>query len=79
MEKQTQKPQLPQNAVSGSFICYLCEHTFNRVGKQCLHYDEDEMDDEGEVSLCDECAKKVMEKAKTEKIEGLSRQFFNCH
>ena len=65
--------------VSGSFVCYLCGYTYNRVGEPCMHYDKDEMDDEGEVSLCDECMKKVMEKAKKENTQGLSRRFFNCH
>jgi hypothetical protein len=74
-----QNPQLNINVVSGSFVCYLCENIFNRVGEPCMHYEEDEMDDEGEVSLCDECSKKAMEKAKMENIQGLSRRFFNCH
>ena len=64
--------------VSGSFDCYLCGGTFIRKGKPCIHYDEDEMDEEGEVSLCDGCAEKAMNKAKEEKTQGLSRRFFNC-
>ncbi len=76
---EPQKPQLNIGDVSGSFVCFLCENIFNRVGEPCMHYEEDEMDDEGEVSLCDECSKKAMEKAKKENIRGLSMRFFNCH
>jgi hypothetical protein len=64
--------------VTHSFDCYLCGGTFNRVGEPCIHYDEDEMDEDGEVSLCDGCAEKTMNKAKEDKIKGLSRRFFNC-
>ena len=70
---------LPQADVSGSFLCFLCENTYNRVGNPCMHYDEDEMDEGSEVSLCDDCAKKTMDKAKIENIQGLSVRFFNCH
>ena len=65
-------------AASGSFNCYLCGYNFVRIGEPCMHYDEDEMDDEGEVSLCDKCIKEAMEKAKKENIQGLSKRFFNC-
>jgi len=79
MSIEKQNPASCQTAVSGSFVCYLCKNTFRRVGDPCMHYEEDEMDDEGEVSLCDECAKKAMEKAKMENTQGLSVRFFNCH
>lgn len=76
--KLTEKEALHIGGVTHSFDCYLCCGTFNRVGKPCMHYDEDEMDEEGEVSLCDGCAEKEMNKAKEDNIKGLSKSFFNC-
>ena len=58
------------------FECYLCGYTYIQVGDPCMHYDEDEMDEEGEVSLCDNCNEFVMKNAKEENIQGLSRHFF---
>ena len=64
--------------VQNSFDCFLCSGTFIRVGRQCIHYDDDEMDEEGDVSLCDECSEKVINKAREKNIQGLSRRFFDC-
>jgi hypothetical protein len=64
--------------VDNSFKCYVCTNVFFRKNEPCLHYDIDEMDDEGEVSLCDNCADKAMKIAKERNIKGLSRRFFNC-
>ena len=64
--------------VTRSFDCYLCGGYFNRIGEPCMHYDEDEIDEEGEVSLCDGCAEKAINKAKKDNVKGLSRRFFNC-
>ena len=77
IEKKEGNGVLP--CVSGSFECYLCGYTYSRVGDPCMHYDEDEMDEEGEVSLCDNCNEFVMKNAKQENIQGLSKHFFNCH
>lgn len=67
-----------KNEVSNVFDCYLCGGSFNRIGDPCVHYDEDEIDEGGVVSLCDECAANMMHKAIEAKIQGLSRRFFNC-
>jgi len=64
--------------VSNSFKCHVCENVYIRNNEPCLHYDIDEMDDKGEVSLCDNCTEKVMKIAKDRNIKGLSRRFFNC-
>lgn len=40
----------------GVFDCYVCGRKFNRIATE-IHYDPEEMDSEGEVSLCDNCAK----------------------
>lgn len=64
--------------VTDSFDCYLCGGIFKSAGEPCMHYDEDEMDEKGEVYLCDDCCEKVMKKAKEDNVQGLSRRFFNC-
>ena len=58
------------------FDCELCGHTFKNYKDPIMHYDVDEMDDNGEVSLCDDCMAKTIEKAKAENTQGLSRKFF---
>lgn len=65
------------SGVAHSFDCYLCGGNFNRVVETCMHYEEYEMDEEGEVSLCDICADKAMKKAKEDNVKGLSNNFFN--
>jgi len=58
------KSQLNTTSFTQSFDCYLCGFTFLRLCEPVLHYVEDEMDEEGYVSLCDNCSKKVQETIK---------------
>ena len=69
------------NKCSGchSFDCYLCGSTFNLIGDPCIHFDQNDMNEEPVVSLCDNCADKVIKKAKEENIQGLPESFFNCN
>lgn len=62
-----------------SFSCFLCEKTYSKKEAPCLHYDESEKDEHGEVSLCDTCAGIVQKLAKeSDRIQELSVKFFNC-
>tara|TARA_R110000823_G_C15526972_1_gene456339 strand:+ start:264 stop:488 length:225 start_codon:yes stop_codon:yes gene_type:complete len=71
------KDEIDVGSVSHRFNCFLCGGNFKRVGEPCVHYDDDEMDEGGEVSLCDGCNEYAVNKAKKENIKGLSRRFIN--
>jgi len=44
-----------------------------------MHYSNDEMDEEGEVSLCDNCSREVQANIKENgNEENVSKKFFNC-
>lgn len=60
------------------FECYLCGGIFNRIGEPCIHYNHNEMDENGEVSLCDRCSSFVMNHAKENNIVDVSIKFFEC-
>jgi NAD-dependent SIR2 family protein deacetylase len=60
------------------FNCYGCKKTFKTKTEPLMHYDKDEMDSEGEISLCDSCseiAQKMVIKKGLEK--EVSRKFFS--
>ena len=78
MSRENKDKALHIGSVIHGFDCFLCGGSFNGVGEPCVHYNCDEMDEEGEVSLCSGCLKEVMNKAKKENTKGLSRRFFNC-
>ena len=44
-----------------------------------MHYSNDEMDEEGEVSLCDNCSREVQANIKENgNEENVPKKFFNC-
>jgi len=61
------------------FQCFICKGNFKTNMDPCMHYEEDEMDDQGEVSLCDSCSKEMQDRIKIKKLENeVSKKFFNC-
>lgn len=59
------------------FECFICKGVFNTGTEAIMHYDNDEMDEEGEVSLCDSCSIEAQRRAKEKGDENkVSRKFF---
>ena len=60
------------------FTCFLCNKVFDTESEPIMHYDDDEMDSEGEVSLCDDCTEQAQKDAEKHPLKDrLSRRFFD--
>lgn len=57
------------------FQCYMCKKWF-KATKTLYHFDDEEMDENGEVSLCDTCLKEAQKLAIKKNQKGLSKRFF---
>lgn len=52
------------------FECYLCGKVYETATEPIMHYDQSEMDENGDVSLCDWCVEDAQNKAKEMGVES---------